>query len=107
MTKRRSAKAPSHQKPIRRQLPFYIKYKGKNTYLIIVLLPSGDQFGMLIKHSFFESPQKHAFKDAVLNNKKRGSKRRTISGIISPGRNLIQPLLPKGFCAYHDLYKCA
>ncbi len=107
MTKKRGKKIHADKNPIRRQLPFYIKRKNKKTYLIIVSLPSGDTFGMWIKQSFFETSKKHSFKGAVLNNKKRGSKRRTISGNISPSKKLIQPLLPKGFCEYHDLWQHA
>lgn len=106
MTKKRGKKHHRNGKPIRRQLPFYIERKGKHTYAIIVSLPSGDSFGMLIKYCYFEKSEKHSFTGGVLNNKKRGSKRKTISGNISPGKSRIQPLLPKGFCEYHDIWQC-
>lgn len=105
MTKKRGKKIHADKKPIRRQLPFHIEKRGEHAYLIIVSLPSNNSFGMWVKRDFFTNPEKHTFRGAVLNNKKRGSRRKTVSGTISPGKSRVQPILPKGFCEYHDLWR--
>lgn len=97
-------KSRKSHKPIRQMLPYIICSERKNTYLITVVMRKGDTFGILVPRFYFENDRKQSFK-GVLNNKKRGSKKRSITGKIIPGRSLVELILTKRFCEAHGIVR--